>query len=127
MAFLNLSRIVTLHQPLIGIGTGKMHRGAWAHTKDMAKSGRFSHYDFNRRSDQYNFRAENIIMGCRSALGCYLIWFGSKGHRQNMFSWGYVFTGIAFCKAIKIRTINKDGNVVKKRTRLDTYGTQVFR
>ena len=80
-------------------------------------------------------------MGYRFAMADYVLWFTSKGHRENMFSYDYFFEGISF---IKVKTyepfIKKfqdytnqtasssiQNNSLAEKEQLSFYGTQVFK
>lgn len=127
MLYVNVTRIVCLRQPLTGVGTWKMHKGAAEHSRDMEKSGRFGHYNIRRREREYHFRGENIIMGCEGPYDCYLEWMDSQGHRQNILDRRYWFTGIGFVRRVSIRQENGEGRKGKTVTKGRIYGTHVFR
>lgn len=124
MAILNITRVLTLHQPLIG--SKRLSQAASEHTIKMGETNSISHAQFNERSRKFNFMAENVEAGSKSAMGSFINWFTSKGHRQNMFSWRWFRSGIAFYKIYKVTTL-KNGT---KRRNLHGYGyysTQVFK
>lgn len=133
MLLLNITRILTLRHPLIGVRTFNMQEGAYAHSMDMAEIDSMSHDGFKKRGKKYNFSGENVVwifythhydrVGV-AALEFYWLWLTSKGHRQNMLSRDYLFTGVGFCKRETLR-YNIHGHVMWHYA--DVYGTQVFR
>ncbi len=154
MLILNLTRTLTLHQPLIGIGTFRMNKGAYVHSLDMAKNDFCSHKGFHTRSNTYHFRGENVInhngirvwgersiglyflkfivsvpnFFIRSSAGLFIGWMTSDGHRKNMMSWKWFFSGIGFCKKITIeKQYNDEGKIIERNRSVGVYGTQVFK
>jgi len=136
----NIGRIGTLHQPLIN--SRRLNLAAWEHSVDQALSGDIGHWDFYERSNQWWFFGENVIMGYRFAMADYVLWFTSKGHRKNMFSYDYFFEGISFIKVktYEPRFIKKSenytnqtasssiqNNSLAEKEQLSFYGTQVFK
>jgi hypothetical protein len=127
MVYVNSYRIINLRQPLIGIGTPRMHKGAFRHSVDMAKTKKFAHYKFDKRSKQYHFRGENIIMGEEGAWSCFTSWRKSKGHRENILDRSFFFTGVGFTRPEIIRTETIDGEEYVTKTTGAMYGTHVFK
>ena len=128
MLYINLTRMLTLHQPLIDIGTPEKQKAAYLHSLDMAKRQYCSHEGFGYRSKKYNFLAENAAYGYKSAFGFYRGWLTSKGHRENMLSWRYFFSGIGLCKRIIIiENYDMKGNLKNRTRNVEIYATQVFK
>ena len=125
MILLNITRVSTLHQPLVSLGTFRLNKGAYLHSIDMAQTNKFAHYNFDNRSDEFQFNGENIIFNHRGAFSMYWGWMNSEGHRKNMMNWGYFFTGLGFCKKKQITYFNNKKR--KKEKVVSFYGTQVFR
>ena len=130
MWLINITRLATLRHPLISSGTWRLKRSAYNHSFDMARSGRFGHYGFEKRSLQFNFDGENVHYSSNElsiSFIIYLDWLFSIGHRKNMLNYGHLFTGIGICKQkVKIKShINGKWKTVSKKNKV--YSTQVFR
>lgn len=127
MLAFNLTRILSGHHPLIqGL---RLNKAAFEHSKNMAlnKYG-IGHHFFSRRSDQYNFDAENVAYNYRSIFGALFGWITSDGHRENMYSYSHLFSGVGFCKVKKITyKYNKKGKAKRIEKEKFYYYTQVFR
>ena len=127
MLYVNGYRLINLRQPLIGIGTPRMHKGAFRHSVDMAKTNRFAHYNFDKRSKKYHFRGENIIKGEQGAWSCFASWRQSKGHRENILDRSFFFTGVGFVRLKIITTTTVDGKKQTTKAKGTLYGTHVFK
>jgi len=127
LLLISLTRLATLRQPLIGIGTRKLTKGAYSHSIDMASKKRFGHYDSNERSLKWDFNGENVISDYRSAFAIYLGWMSSPGHRRNLLYRGFFFTGIGICKKVETEKYIVNGEIVKQSRKIHVLGTQLFR
>ena len=128
MVYINLTRMLTLHQPLIDVGTPKKQKAAYQHSLAMAKGHYCDHTGFSSRAAKYNFRGENVACGYKSGFDFFRGWFSSKGHRANMLNWGYFFSGIGVCKKIKtVSYYDEDGELISQESEVDYYATQVFK
>lgn len=124
--FYNFSRIISGHQPLIqGF---RLNKAAWQHAKDMAERQQCDHVGFKKRSEKFNFDAENASAGQKTIFGALFGWIGSEDHRKNMYSYGHLFYGTGFAKRVeKIYMMNDRGKMKRVKKTKSKYYVQVFR